>query len=97
MLACRYSPSAAGLAVAALLARADPVELAAGHAPVESSARDAAGRPLTSVQAFVVTRAVHGAMRAAVMGDAEFLTCQKFEDELVRLGRAYLADVARRR
>jgi AcrR family transcriptional regulator len=83
-------------AVAALVTHADPAELAAGHAPVEGSVRDAAGRPLTPVQAFVVTRAVHGAMRAAVMEGSEFLTSREFEDELVRIGRAYLADVGRR-
>jgi hypothetical protein len=84
-------------AIATLLAHADPAELAAGHGPVEATLRDAEGRPLTPVQAFVVTRAVHGAMRAAVMEGADFLQSREFEDELVRLGRAYLADVARRR
>jgi AcrR family transcriptional regulator len=83
-------------AIAALLADADPAELAAGHAPVEGALRDADGRPLSPVQAFVVTRATHGAMRAAVVEGAEFLQSRAFEDELVRLGRAYLADVARR-
>jgi AcrR family transcriptional regulator len=83
-------------AIATLLAHADPAELAAGHAPVQATLRDAQGRPLTPVQAFVVTRAVHGAMRAAVMEGADFLQSREFEDELVRLGRAYLADVARR-
>lgn len=84
-------------AIAVLLAHADPAELAAGYAPVEGSVCDTAGRPLSPIQAFVVTRAVHGAMRAAVMEGAEFLQSRAFEDELVRLGRAYLADVAERR
>jgi AcrR family transcriptional regulator len=84
-------------AIATLLAHADPAELAAGHAPVEAAVRDADGAPLTPAQAFVVTRAVHGAMRAAVVEGAALLHSREFEDELVRLGRAYLADVARRR
>lgn len=83
-------------AVATLLAHADPAELTAGHAPVEASLRDAQGRPLTPVQAFVLTRGVHGAMRAAIMERPELLSDPTLEDELVRLGRAYLADVARR-
>ena len=37
-----------------------------------------------------MSRAVHGALRAAVMEGADFLTSREFEDELVRLGRAYL-------
>jgi AcrR family transcriptional regulator len=83
-------------AIAVLLAHADPAELAAGHAPVEKAVRDTEGRPLSPIQAFVLTRAVHGAMRAAVVEGAPFLQSREFEDELVRLGRAYLADVARR-
>lgn len=38
----------------------------------------------------VVTRATQGVMRAAVMEGADFLLDPEFEDELVRLGRAYL-------
>jgi AcrR family transcriptional regulator len=90
-------PQARRAAIAALLAHAEPAELAAGHAPVEAAACDTAGQPLTPMQAFVLTRGVHGAMRAAVVEGAEFLQSREFEDELVRLGRAYLADVARRR
>jgi AcrR family transcriptional regulator len=78
------------IAVSALLAEADHAELAANFAAIESGWRDAQGRPLTRVQAFVIGRAVQGAMRAAVMEDADFLQTQEFEDELVRLGRAYL-------
>lgn len=71
-------------AVRALLASADPAELTAGHVPVEASL---AG--LNRTQAFVLTRAIHGAMRAAVMEGAEVLSTREFEDELVRLGRSY--------
>jgi AcrR family transcriptional regulator len=78
------------IAVSALLADADHAELAAKFAAVESDWRDARGRPLTRVQAFVLGRAVQGAMRAAVLEGADFIQTQEFEDELVRLGRAYL-------
>lgn len=76
-------------AVRAQMATSDPKALAAGfdRLPIP---RDAAGRPLSAVQQFVLSRAVHGAMRAAVLEDAPFLQSQEFEDELVRLGRAYL-------
>ncbi|MFP5447523.1 MAG: TetR/AcrR family transcriptional regulator [Alphaproteobacteria bacterium] len=49
--------------------------------------------PLEPVQAFVLTRAMHGAMRSAVLEGADFLHDQAFEDELVHLSRAYLAQV----
>lgn len=76
-------------AVRAQLAVGDPRALAAGFDRLPT-ARDASGQPLTPVQQFVLSRAVHGAMRAAVLEDAPFLRSQEFEDELVRLGRAYL-------
>lgn len=38
----------------------------------------------------MLSRAIHGAMRAAVLEGVDFLESQEFEDELVRLGRAYL-------
>jgi AcrR family transcriptional regulator len=78
------------VAVSALLAHADHSELAAQFAAVERGITDAEGRPLTQVQAFVLSRAVQGAMRAAVLEGVNFLQSQEFEDELVRLGRAYL-------
>lgn len=78
------------IAVSAMLAHADHAELAARFAAVEDSMTDAEGRPLTRVQAFVLGRAVQGAMRAAVLEGVDFLESREFEDELVRLGRAYL-------
>lgn len=85
------------IAVSAMLAHADHGELAARFAAVEHGMHDAEGRPLTKVQAFVLGRAVQGAMRAAVLEGADFLESQEFEDELVRLGRAYLGySVAKR-
>jgi hypothetical protein len=53
--------------VSALLAHADHAELAAKFAAAEEGLTDAQGRPLTRVQAFVLSRAIHGAMRAAVL------------------------------
>jgi AcrR family transcriptional regulator len=76
-------------AVRAQLALSDPKALAAGFDRLPP-ARTAQGEPLTPVQQFVLSRAIHGAMRAAVLEDAPFLHSQEFEDELVRLGRAYL-------
>lgn len=76
-------------AVRALLANTEPAELAAGHAPVEAGLSG-----LSRVQAFVMTRAIHGAMRAAVMEGADFLHSREFEDELVRLARSYLKTLA---
>jgi len=78
------------IATSALLASADPVALAEGFADVEAGITDAEGRPLTRVQAFVLSRAIHGALRAAVLEGVDFLQSREFEDELVRLGRAYL-------
>ena len=78
------------IVVADLLSRADPRALAARHAVAAPAMVDAKGRPLSPVAAFVLTRALHGAMRAAVVEDAAFLLSQAFEDELVRLSRAFL-------
>lgn len=77
-------------ALAALFAHADPAALVSGFGAVETAFVDAQGRPLSRVAAFVLTRSVQGAMRAAVMEGADFLLSTEFEDELVRLGRAYL-------
>lgn len=78
------------LAVTALYSNTDPRELVAGYGPVQSAFVDGDGKPLSPVTAFVLSRAVQGAMRAAVLEGADFLLSQEFEDELVRLGRAYL-------
>jgi AcrR family transcriptional regulator len=77
-------------AVRALITHADPQELSAGYAPVEAAMVDADGERLSPIQAFVLTRAIQGAMRAAVMEDVDFLHARELEDELVRLGRLYL-------
>jgi AcrR family transcriptional regulator len=76
-------------AVRAQMTATDPKTLAAGFEAMPVPV-DASGRALTPVEAFVLSRAAHGAMRAAVLEDAPFLHSQAFEDELVRLGRCYL-------
>ena len=78
------------IAMSALLAQADHSDLAGMFAEVMVGVTDVRGRPLSRVQAFVLGRAVQGAMRAAVLEGADFLLTREFEDELVRLGRAYL-------
>ena len=78
------------IAASALLAQADHAELAAKFSAAEDGLTDAQGRPLTRIQAFVLSRAVHGALRAAVLEGVDFLHSREFEDELVRLSRAYL-------
>lgn len=78
------------IAMSALLAEADHGELEGTFAATEVGLTDAAGRPLTCIQTFVLGRSVQGAMRAAVLEGADFLLSQEFEDELVRLSRAYL-------
>ena len=85
------------LAVTALYANNDPKDLVAGFEPVQGAFRDADGRPLSPIAAFVMSRAIQGAMRAAVLEGADFLLSQEFEDELVHLGRAYLGHPTRPR
>ncbi|MEH6675761.1 TetR/AcrR family transcriptional regulator [Phenylobacterium sp.] len=48
------------------------------------------------INAFVLTRAIHGALRSAVLEGVDFFHDQIFEDELVTLSRAYLAQVRAR-
>lgn len=48
--------------------------------------KPADGRAMTPVAAFVLTRAMAGAIRAAVMENSPHLETREFEDELVRLG-----------
>ena len=52
--------------------------------------------PLEPIQAFILTRAMHGAMRSGVLEGVDFFHDQAFEDELVSLSRAYLAQVRAR-
>jgi AcrR family transcriptional regulator len=53
---------------------------------VKSAARKGGNaRPMTPVAAFVLTRSLMGAIRAAVIENSPYLESQEFEDELVRL------------
>ncbi len=51
---------------------------------------DMAARPLTPASAYVLTRAVMGAIRAAVVENAKILDDPEFEEELCRLAISYL-------
>jgi len=48
---------------------------------------------LTNEQVFVLSRALLGTIRAAVLEEEPFIRSQTFEDELVRLGASYLSAV----
>jgi hypothetical protein len=61
---------------------------------VAANLRGKAGGPgaeLSPERVFVLTRAVMGAVRAAVMEESALLSSPLFEDELVRLVRAYVS------
>ena len=60
----------------------------------EASRRQDGMAVLTAEQMFVLTRAIMGAIRAAVLEEKPFLTSRTFEDELVRLVTSYLREVA---
>lgn len=49
-------------------------------------------RPLSEVSAYVLTRAVLGPLRAAMIENRDILDRPEFEDELVRLALAYLRE-----
>lgn len=51
--------------------------------------------PLEREQVFVLSRALLGAIRAAVMEEQPFLQGRRFEDELVRLVMSYIESIAR--
>ena len=48
---------------------------------------------LTNEQVFVLSRALLGTIRAAVLEEEPFIRSRTFEDELVRLGASYLSAV----
>ena len=81
--------------VRAVLSNLDPAELAA---PVEetvaaiAAADGHAGGAISPLQMFVATRALMGAVRAAVLEDQPFLRSAEFEDALLALIRNYLHD-----
>ncbi|HLZ73611.1 TetR/AcrR family transcriptional regulator [Phenylobacterium sp.] len=79
------------VAMKAWFARAESEEVSRRFQASEPPFVDAAGRPLSRIEAFVLSRSVLGAMRAAVLEGADFILDREFEDELVRLARAYRA------
>jgi AcrR family transcriptional regulator len=86
--------------VQALLAQGNGIELIAPVAAFIARAGETVGRgpnplvrPLTREQAFVVSRALMGVVRAAVLEEQPFLASRSFEDEIVRMIVAYLGAV----
>jgi AcrR family transcriptional regulator len=79
------------VAMKAWFARTESEEVSTRFEASEPPVRGAAGRPLSRIEAYVLSRSVLGAMRAAVLEGADFLLDREFEDELVRLARAYRA------
>ncbi|MEQ5788533.1 TetR/AcrR family transcriptional regulator [Erythrobacter sp. NFXS35] len=75
--------------VLALLGQLSAEELQTAFAQAEAGLASRIAAPLDRIQLFVLSRALLGAMRAAVLEDADFLLSQKFEDELVLLSRTY--------
>jgi AcrR family transcriptional regulator len=75
--------------VLALLDQLSAEELHAAFSRAEAGIASRSAAPLDRIQLFVLSRALLGAMRAAVLEDADFLLSQQFEDELVLLARTY--------
>ena len=75
--------------VLALLGQLSAEELQTAFAGAEAGMASRSAAPLDRIQLFVLSRALLGAMRAAVLEDADFLLSQQFEDELVLLSRTY--------
>ena len=85
--------------VQAVLAQGIAVEM---MAPVASFLAGASNAPhrglarLTPEQVFVLSRALMGAVRAAILEEQPFFKSRAFEDELVRMVMSYLAAVSER-
>ncbi len=75
--------------VSALLDQLSAEELQAAFARAEAGMASRSAAPLDRIQLFVLSRALLGAIKAAVLEDADFLLSQQFEDELVLLSRTY--------
>jgi hypothetical protein len=75
--------------VVALLGQLSAEELQVAFAQAEAGMASRSAAPLDRIQLFVLSRALLGAMRAAVLEDADFLLSQQFEDELVLFSRTY--------
>jgi AcrR family transcriptional regulator len=66
---------------------ADEVARFLVDAAVRTKPKD--GRPVTPVSAFVLTRALTGVIRTAVLENSPYLETQEFEDELVHLCHSF--------
>ena len=63
------------------------------HAPIAAFVASNSLETLTREQTFVLSRALIGAIRAAVLEEQPFLKSRSFEDELVRLVLSYFASL----
>jgi AcrR family transcriptional regulator len=79
--------------VQAILAQGLAVELTGPVADFVARHPSAAMPNLSREQVFVLSRALMGTIRAAVMEEQPFLRSAAFEDELVRLAVAYLGSI----
>jgi AcrR family transcriptional regulator len=89
--------------IQAILAQGTGVELMAPVASFIAAAGEEVGKqPLAAVpalsreQVFVLSRALLGVVRAAVLEEQPFLRSRSFEDEMVRLIVAYLSSITAR-
>jgi AcrR family transcriptional regulator len=83
--------------VQAVLAQGMAIEMMAPVAAFIAEAGAAPHRGMTRLsreQQFVLSRALMGAIRAAVLEEQPFFRSRAFEDELVRLVRSYVAAVS---
>ena len=71
----------------------DPIMAFISAARTRRAAPAAADRALSPEQMFVLSRALMGAIRPAVLEEQPFLRSRAFEDEIVRLVVAYLSAI----
>ena len=88
------------LLIEALVANGLAGELArpvdeAMQAIVADQTRTRSGGAMSPVAVYVMTRAMIGAIRAAVMEESPYLNSREFEDEMVRLIGGYVANDSR--
>jgi AcrR family transcriptional regulator len=76
--------------VRVVLSQLDPADLAAPVEDIVAAIATEAGAKATPLQMFIATRALMGAVRAAVLEDQPFLRSAEFEDALLTLTRNYL-------
>ncbi|HYR64929.1 MAG TPA: hypothetical protein VEP47_02310, partial [Reyranella sp.] len=79
----------------AILAQGMAIEMMAPIATFIAQQPQALPFALTREQLFVLSRALMGTIRAAVMEEQPFLRSRSFEDEVVRLVVAYLQALPR--